>query len=137
MGLVGNRLKQLRIDKGLYPSEVAKFLEITRPAYLKYENGQTEHPRKLDKLAAFFGVSTDYLLGRTDDPTPPEVPYQSAYVKGLLLFEKYPKLKEAIQILEESEESVTLVHAAKGLSEEDLKLLTDVANSMKKKHNIE
>lgn len=66
MGIVGVRLKALREEKNLYPSEVAKILGISRTAYIKYESGETEHPRKLDQLAAFFDVSVDYLLGRSD-----------------------------------------------------------------------
>jgi repressor LexA len=66
MGVCGERLKELREQKGLYPSEVAKILGISRTAYIKYESEETAHPRKLDELAAFFGVSADYLLGRSD-----------------------------------------------------------------------
>ena len=62
MGINGERLKKLREEKGVYPSEIAKFLGISRPAYLKYENGETKIPRQLDKLAKYFGVTTDYLL---------------------------------------------------------------------------
>jgi repressor LexA len=71
MGISGERLKALREKKGLYPSEVAKMLGISRTAYIKYESGETAHPRKLDEIAAFFGVSTDYLLGHTPPPLPP------------------------------------------------------------------
>jgi repressor LexA len=69
MGVCGERLKELREQKGLYPSEVAKILGISRTAYIKYESEETAHPRKLDELAAFFGVSVDYLLGRSDSRT--------------------------------------------------------------------
>jgi repressor LexA len=77
MGISGERLKALREKKGLYPSEVAKMLGISRTAYIKYESGETAHPRKLDEIAAFFGVSTDYLLGRTSPPLPPMPPIDS------------------------------------------------------------
>lgn len=74
MGINGERLKQLRLAKGLYPSDMANLLGISRPAYLKYENGQTKTPRKIEELAKYFNVSTDYLFGndsvRTEKPTP-------------------------------------------------------------------
>lgn len=63
MGINGERLKELRLAKGLYPSDMAKLLGISRPAYLKYENGQTKTPRKIEEIAKYFNVSTDYLFG--------------------------------------------------------------------------
>ncbi len=48
---------------------MADFLGITRQAYSKYENGQSEPDiETINKLADFFDVTTDYLLGRVDDP---------------------------------------------------------------------
>lgn len=43
-----------------------------RSVYRRYENGERETPAwVVDKLADYYHVSTDYLLGRTDEPTPP------------------------------------------------------------------
>ncbi len=67
MGIDGKRLKALREKQGLYLQDMADYLDITRQAYMKYENGQTRNPRKLEKLAQFFHVTTDYLLGRDDN----------------------------------------------------------------------
>jgi transcriptional regulator with XRE-family HTH domain len=133
MGIVGDRLKQLRTDKGLYPSEVAKFLGITRPAYLKYENGQTEHPRKLDELAAFFGVSTDYLLGRTDIPTTP-ITKLLGEVGGPSALEQ---AAAKAQVIEETPKHRVLVDASQGLSDEEMDVLIDMANILRAKHNID
>lgn len=63
MGINGKRLRSLRIKKGLVPQDMADYLHITRQAYSKYENGNIKNPRKLQELANFFEVSTDYLLG--------------------------------------------------------------------------
>lgn len=70
MGIDGKRLRELREAKGVHPSEIAKYLGITRPAYLKYENGETKNPRQLDKLADYFSVSVDYLLGTSPFKNP-------------------------------------------------------------------
>lgn len=44
-----------------------------RNVYWRYEKGIREIPTwAVIKLADFYNVSTDYLLGRTDDPTPPQ-----------------------------------------------------------------
>ena len=69
---IGKRLEMLRKNKKLTQNDMAKFLGITRQGYGNYESGSREPDNEtLQKLADFFEVSTDYLLGRTDDPTPP------------------------------------------------------------------
>jgi transcriptional regulator with XRE-family HTH domain len=60
-------LKDLRKEKKLNQGELAELLGITAQAYQKYEYGTAELTHEnLVKLADFYGVSTDYLLGRTD-----------------------------------------------------------------------
>ena len=62
------RLKELRLDKGLKQSELANILMTTQATIGKYERGDLEPNLDfLKKLADFFEVSTDYLLGRSDD----------------------------------------------------------------------
>lgn len=61
------RLKNLRIDNDLYQKEVASILKITRQQYGLYESGKRDIPIDLlIKLANFYGVSTDYILERTN-----------------------------------------------------------------------
>lgn len=65
--MLGKRLGKLRDEKGLSQGELAKRLGIARTTYSGYENNAREPDQKtLDKLATFFDVSVDYLLGRTD-----------------------------------------------------------------------
>jgi HTH-type transcriptional regulator, competence development regulator len=67
------RLKALRLQKKLTHQDMADFLGITRQGYSKYENGQSQPDiETINKLAEFFNVTTDYLLGRTDNPNPPD-----------------------------------------------------------------
>ncbi len=62
------RLKGLREEKGLKKKEMAEVLQIDETTYGKYELGKREPDfNTLARLADFFGVSTDYLLGRTDN----------------------------------------------------------------------
>ena len=62
------RLKDLREDKDLQQSDIAKLLNTTQPQYSRYETGERELPvRHLVTLADFYGVSADYILGRTND----------------------------------------------------------------------
>lgn len=59
-------LKELRKEKGLRQRDVADFLGVDRTTYVKYETGANEPDIDvIKKLADFFGVSTDYLLGKT------------------------------------------------------------------------
>lgn len=61
------KLKDLRIDNDLYQKEVANILNITRQQYGLYECGKRDIPIDLlIKLADFYHVSTDYILGRTN-----------------------------------------------------------------------
>ena len=63
------RLRKLREEKGLSQTTAARLLGIDRTTYVKYETGSSIR-RNLQKLADFFEVSTDYLLGRDDAPLP-------------------------------------------------------------------
>jgi transcriptional regulator with XRE-family HTH domain len=67
--IVGKRLKALREAEKLNAEELATAIGIARQQIARYENEQTDLTSEtLVKLADFFGVSTDYLLGRTDEP---------------------------------------------------------------------
>lgn len=72
------KLKMLRELKGMSQADCAKALGLDRTTYVKYENGGSVR-RNVEKLARFFNVSTDYLLGNTDtpvDPAPAQPPAQ-------------------------------------------------------------
>lgn len=65
-----NRIRDLREDRELNQTEIAKILNITQQQYSIYENGKRDIPTKLlIKLAKYYGVSIDYLLGLTNTPT--------------------------------------------------------------------
>lgn len=67
--MIIERLIQLRENKQLKQIEVAKLLNIGTVTYNRYEKGEREPDHKmLNKIANFFNVSTDYLLGLTDIP---------------------------------------------------------------------
>jgi len=72
--LLAERLVKLRRKYNYTQQRLADFLGITRPAYTAYERG-TRQPdyETLLKLADYYDVSIDYLLGRTDNPEPSNV----------------------------------------------------------------
>ena len=66
------RLEDLRVDHDKSQIEIAAYLNMNRNVYWRYEKGVREIPAgAVIKLADYYHVSTDYLLGRTDEPTPP------------------------------------------------------------------
>ncbi len=69
-----DRLVFLRQKKGLTQVELAKEMNITRSALSLYELGKREPDfALLSRFAEFFNVTTDYLMGRSDTPTPPTI----------------------------------------------------------------
>ena len=65
------RIRDLREDRDLKQREIAKLLLCDQSLYSKYERGEREMPLHLVvRLAEFYGVSVDYLVGLTDEPAP-------------------------------------------------------------------
>ena len=65
------RLEDLRVDHDKSQIEIAAYLNVNRNVYWRYEKGVREIPVwAVIKLADYYHVSTDYLLGRTDRPEP-------------------------------------------------------------------
>lgn len=65
MATFSDRLKELRKAKGTTQKAMAEYIGITEQAYQKYEYGKREPNHETTiKIADFFNVSTDYLLGR-------------------------------------------------------------------------
>ena len=71
MEIFAQRLKELRKEHKKTQKEVAQYLEVGLRAYQFYESA-TNYPNipGLIKLADFFDVTTDYLLGRSDEGGP-------------------------------------------------------------------
>lgn len=95
----GQILKELRKAKGLNQSYFSEMLGISLTAYQKYEHGTAEpNFDNLSKLADFYGVTTDYLLGReTRDPETPIAAFaKEANLKELeeVLITKYLELSD-------------------------------------------
>lgn len=69
MDLLAERFKQLKLAHGLTYPQIAELLGVT-PRHVKGYAAGTSKPDyyKLIALADYFDVSTDFLLGRTDNP---------------------------------------------------------------------
>lgn len=65
--------KKLREEKGLTKSELSSLFKVSNATLSQYENNNREPDNKmLSKLADYFKVSTDYLLGRSNIRNPYE-----------------------------------------------------------------
>jgi len=126
MGLNGARLKNLRESRGLTPGRMADILNVSRTAYMKYETGETSHPRKLDELAQFFNVSTDFLLGRDTDPaTDPKGYYND------------PKVADRVEALQENPKLRILMDASRDLTNEDIDYVVKTVEMLRKARGID
>ena len=64
-----SRIRDLREDSDKKQIELAKYLNIDQSTYSDYENGKINIPiEQLIKIADFYNVSLDYLVGRDDVP---------------------------------------------------------------------
>jgi transcriptional regulator with XRE-family HTH domain len=114
MAVIGKRLKHARERKKLSQIEAAKLLGISNGTLSGYErNYRDPDTNILEKMADLYEVTTDYLLGRTDDPTPSNV-------------DKIKKLG-----LKEDEE----IHFfdLEGLSDEDIEFIKNQIEFLRKK----
>jgi transcriptional regulator with XRE-family HTH domain len=74
--LLGGRLRQRRKDQQMSQQELAKLMQIPQSWISELENGKRPHV-EADTVYRFcraLGCTSDYLVGLTDDPTPPKRP---------------------------------------------------------------
>lgn len=124
--VLGNRLRMLRERANMTQEQVAKRLGITRPAYTQYETGvRNPDPDTLARLADVYGVSTDYILGRTSDPN-------DTIQSDLELDEEWRDLIRQIRELGTELEATALLRSATQMSKEQLRDILKVFQMIKK-----
>ena len=123
------RLRTLRKNMQLYQKDVASHLGIDRTTYVKYETGASQPDgATLAKLADYFGVTVDYLLGR-------EAPQKEKPTDNGELDEDMLKISELVSSLDESRLDAALEIAQKisALDDDEVKAILAVIRSMGKK----
>ena len=63
----GKRLRKLRDDHGLYQEDVGEWFKMKKSTVSQWESGRLPHASIIAQLATKFNVSTDYLLGLSDN----------------------------------------------------------------------
>ncbi|KNZ68670.1 HTH-type transcriptional regulator ImmR [Thermincola ferriacetica] len=73
---IGKRIRMTRKSKGLTQEELAKLVNKSAQVISNWERGYTSTINYDDiyRLSSALNVSSDYLIGRTDDPSPPSEP---------------------------------------------------------------
>jgi transcriptional regulator with XRE-family HTH domain len=83
---IGNRIAELRNARKMTQEELALKLGITRAALSHYENNRREPDHETtQKLADYFHVTIDFLLGRSHDPSSVLDPFTREFVDSLEL----------------------------------------------------
>lgn len=102
------RFYDLCIQRNTKPNVVCKELNLSNATSTHWKNGKIPNGETLQNLADYFGVTTDYLLGRTDSPTPPKtVGVTIVAMDGdgqeeiRVTKEQYNKIKKLLEIMDE------------------------------------
>lgn len=71
MSLLSDRIKELRLKKGYNMRQMATALNLPYTTYVNYEKGEREpNSETIVLMSKYFGVTSDYILGRDDTTTP-------------------------------------------------------------------
>ncbi len=95
-----NRIKELRIQRGIMQKDLSEFLNVAQNTVSYWEKGTYQPDNEtLAKLADYFGVTTDYLIGRTDTP-------DSSYLDSELSEIDFALYGEVKDLTEEEKEKI-------------------------------
>lgn len=118
------RLKELRLNKGVSQIEVARWLSVSRTSYTKYETGVYEPSiETLIKLAEFYGVTVDYIIGHSNEQVTLET-CNDDEVNIITLYRRYGNKEVVRNLLSEAD---TLAN----LTEEEQALILNYRKSVK------
>lgn len=121
--MLGERIAKLRLEKQMTQEELAKALQISRSALSLYElNKREPDAETLSKIADFFGVTIDYLLGRTDTPSPVDKITDSV--------SDDPELAKFWDELKEREDLQLLFKQTREMSPEDVKKIIRIIKAI-------
>lgn len=116
--MLGERLERLRVEHGLSQDQLAEAVGLTRAAVSHYEKGRRRPDfDTVRKLADFFRVSTDYLLGLTDQPSPQEGSKIEVFARRL----RESRIKKGMEIRELAERLKLSESYLSGLEENPLR----------------
>ncbi|MCL2697030.1 MAG: helix-turn-helix domain-containing protein [Oscillospiraceae bacterium] len=101
------RFNELAKKENTSVNAIAKVLVLSSGSVTAWKNGTKPSVSTVYKIANYFNVSTDYLLGRTDDPTPKDA---EAILEGLPLSPEQQELLNLVSNFNEVELLEVLNH---------------------------
>lgn len=116
MSDLSERLKMLRKNKKVNQEEVAEACGLSRVSIARYENGLREpEPYVYARLAEYYGVSTDFLLGREESmhsrlPTDDEIKFALFGGDAEITDAQFEEVKRFAQFVKMREEREELGH---------------------------
>ncbi|KFM95141.1 XRE family transcriptional regulator [Bacillus clarus] len=120
--MIGNIIKELRKNNKLTQEQLGNAIRISKMAVSYFEKGKKTPSREtLEKIADYFNITTDYLLGRSDDPELTEQEYKTVTEEGkniLKLIENLPK-EERQKAWEQLEMYVNYIKSKKVTKQKD------------------
>lgn len=123
-----NRVKQLRKQKNLTGEQLGKILGITKTGISYWENGKTVPDNEmLLKLADFFNVSIDYLLGNTDiDTKIDKSSYYGDYDEAVEYLKDKPERLDIYKRIINDDHFALLFDKTKDLTPEEIDIIISV-----------
>ncbi|MBB6218222.1 transcriptional regulator with XRE-family HTH domain [Anaerosolibacter carboniphilus] len=126
----GERLKLLRDEKDLTQQDLADYLGVGRPTIAGYETkGKQPDHEKLIKLANYFNVSVDFLLGQAD------IRNSADHIKYAVKDDK--ELAEFWDAMKERESLQILFKQAKNLDDKDIKQMIRIIKAIEDEESNE
>ncbi len=127
----GNRLRKLRKERKLTQEQLGELIDLSESTISLYEGNKRQPDyNTLYKLAKFFRVSSDYLLGYSDIRETPEQRIESAISDD-------PKLMEFWQELQNREDLQLLFKQVKPMSPKDIKKIINVIKAIEDEESME
>lgn len=124
MGNFHNIFKQLRMENGFTQVELAKKIGISRSTIAMYETGAREPDfETLEKIADFFDINTDFLLGRTNGTQNYQVSEHPVYYYN-------EDARETAQFLFENPEYKVLFDASRNVKKEDIDFVKEMIDRL-------
>lgn len=116
-GFTGKLIRRMCDDKEITVAELERSLGLANATIARWEKGAAPNSAALGKVADYFHVSVDYLLGRTKERT---------------LFEEWNKKYNVTQIAKDAKEIETIAaHLEdKNMTDKKLKLLTQYIDAL-------
>lgn len=114
MSSLKNRLKELRKEKGITQKELANYLKVSRSTVAGYETDKRKPEYEtLQKIADYFNVSVDYLLGSTNEKS------SADKIKKALTDD--PELSDAWEKISQREDLQLLFKQTKDMDESSIR----------------